>query len=109
MQEISKVNSVFSEYSIKAFCLDFKKINNFNVYDIELLPGCKIKAVEAIANEMKLRLKFKNKPIFFISDGIIKMIFSDEPSKILLSGILNNIDGMNIVLGIDHQGEIVKN
>lgn len=108
---IENVNSIFEDYKIKVNCLSFKEINHFNIFELELQPGCKIKSIEGISNELQLRLKYKNKPIFIIDDGKMKMIFANDPSKIELQDLLDkkvSFGPTDLILGIDFNGEIVS-
>ncbi|MFZ4768688.1 MAG: FtsK/SpoIIIE domain-containing protein [Ferruginibacter sp.] len=107
---LEQTNEILSDYKIKARCDSFKSINHFNIYEIGIQPGCKIKSIENIAPEIQLRLKFKFKPIFIIDDGKLKMIFANEPAKIDLLQLLQKQKEFfptDVVLGIDYNGDII--
>ena len=93
--QISRLNSIFSEYKIKAACIDYKKINHFHIYDIELLSGCRINSLEKISEEIQLRMESYSKPNFSINGGKIRMVIADKPSKIELVQLLNNKNKYN--------------
>lgn len=108
---IENTSSVLADYKVKAICSGFRQINHFNVYDLELAPGCKIKSIEGISSELQLRLRYKNKPIFIIDDGKIKMIFANEPQKVYLDDLIerhHEFYQTEVVFGIDYNGEIVS-
>lgn len=110
MDMINYANQVFEDYKIKVRCANFSKINHFNIYELSLLPGCKIKTVESISSELQLRLNFKYKPTFIIDDGKFKMIFTNNPSKIQLEDLIrrkSKFSPLEIVMGIDYNGDVV--
>ena len=104
-------SNIFADYKVKATCSKYNEIEHFNVYDLELAPGCKIRSIEGLSDELQLRLKYKSKPVFIIDDGKIKMIFANDPKKIYLSDLLEKkqkFTPTEIVCGIDYNGEIVS-
>lgn len=108
---VQVTSDILTDYKVKATCSKFNQINHFNVYDLELAPGCKIRSIESIASELQLRLKYKNKPIFIIDDGKIKMIFADEPQKVDLDELIqkhHQFYPTEVVMGVDYNGEIVS-
>ena len=107
---IREVNEVFADYKVRAVCSAYNQINHFNVYELDLQPGCRIRAVENIGGELKLRLKYKANPVFFINDGKMRMIFANEPEKIYLDDLIEKKGAFGpdeIIFGIDYRGNLM--
>jgi len=85
-QKIVKLNHILDALNINANCTNYQKIRNFSIYDLNLLPGSRIKDIQKYINEISIYLKTKNKPLIKIcsEQGLVRLeLMDNDPSKIL--------------------------
>ena len=80
VEKVEKLNEVLAGYKIKAHCTQHSKSNHFNIFDITMNPGCRIRSIENIASEIQINMGFWSKPIIVQSPetGTIKLIVSEQ-------------------------------
>ena len=108
MNNVDQLNDVLKGYKVKSTCVDYEKINHFNIFQLRLNPGCKLRSLEDLSTEIQLGMKLSSKPLFMLSPdtGMIKMISADPPATINAKDLIDStdLDKLEIVLGIDSEG-----
>lgn len=112
IEKIEKLNEVLAGYNIKAKCIQHSKSNHFNIFDISMNPGCKIRSLENIASEIQVNMNFWSKPIIVQAPelGILKMIVAEQSSRISLNALISgfSFNNSNFVIGIAADGKILS-
>jgi len=109
MENVTLLNEVLSGYKVKADCVGYDRSNHFNIFQLKLKPGCKLRSLENLVDEIQLGMKLQGKPLFLMSpnDGTVKMISADEADKIDSIDLIGDrsFENLEAVIGIDAEGK----
>lgn len=82
MEPIQYLNDILNNFSIKAQCVAFNKVDNYLYYDLKLNANTKVKDLQKYGDEISLALKTNCKPGVKVirEQGIVRLEFA-EPRK----------------------------
>jgi len=85
MDYISKFNKILNSFKIKAVCTNYSASDNYSFYDVELLPGGKVRDIQKFGDEIALSLRMRGSPTIKIlhDKGIIRIEFYSSINKTL--------------------------
>lgn len=85
MDYIEQFNYILQSFKIKAKCIDYKKLDNYFFYDLELIPNAKVKDIQKFGDELSLAIRTISKPsIKIIRDqGVVRLEFITPRTKSL--------------------------
>lgn len=87
MEPIQNLNNILKEFGIKANCVDYKQLENYSYFDLQLAPATKVKHLQKYSNEISLALKAPNDPSIKVlhSEGIVRLEFrTDKKANVKL-------------------------
>jgi S-DNA-T family DNA segregation ATPase FtsK/SpoIIIE len=81
--DINNFNKILRTFDISANCVNYKAIDNYFFYDLELRPQAKVKDIQRFADEISLSLKSCSKPNIRIlhQEGIVRLEFATSRQK----------------------------
>jgi len=85
MNYVSIFNKILNSFKIKAVCVNYSASDNYSFYDVELLPGGKVRDIQKFGDEIALSLKMSGSPTIKIlhDKGIVRVEFSSPRNKTL--------------------------
>lgn len=114
MDYVSQFNKILDSYKIKAVCVSYSAFDNYTFYDVELLPGGKVRDLQKFGDEIALYLKMSGAPTVKVlhDKGLVRVEFVSSRKKTvnLFDYFTNNNipkGGLVCLLGQSTSGERV--
>ena len=78
METIKDFDAILRSFGIKAFCVDYRQIDNYFFYDLKLKPNAKVNDVRKYSDEISLALKTPCKPSVKVlhQAGVVRLEFA---------------------------------
>jgi S-DNA-T family DNA segregation ATPase FtsK/SpoIIIE len=85
MDTINEFDSILRSFGIKAFCVNYKQVDNYFYYDLKLKPNAKVNDVKKYSDEISLALKTPCKPSVKVlhQEGVVRLEFAAPREKAL--------------------------
>lgn len=113
MDNKAVLNEMLKGYCIKAVCESVCAHNNFDIFYLKLLSGCKISALESVSREIQLTLKLDTPPVFVpdYKSGRLQMISAKKTKeKLDFKSVFKskNVGSALCQVGMDSTGNVLE-
>jgi S-DNA-T family DNA segregation ATPase FtsK/SpoIIIE len=85
METIQQFNSILNSFNIQASCVDYKKVDSYFFYDLQLKANAKVKDIQKFSDEISLAIKSPCKPSIKVLHnlGVVRLEFITPRDKVL--------------------------
>jgi DNA segregation ATPase FtsK/SpoIIIE, S-DNA-T family len=103
---------VLDGFSINAKCVSYESREHYDIFNIQLLKGCKISNIESVSREIQLALRLDSSPVFIpdMKTGFLQMISAKRTdAKLSLRSIFKSKhNNMCCQIGVDSRGDVIN-